>query len=174
MTFEITEGASNADIRRHIRELDRKLARGIRQGFFKVGSLLKTTAREQMMEKPKHGRLYKLKKGPHKITGMTSFGKVLSSQNSYMHRASNAYETPANFTGALRKSIGFEQAGMVLQLGAGGRGSGVDYAKYLEYGTRRGLFPRPLLGNAVEKQEGAIMPMMQEAVGHEINLLQGQ
>jgi hypothetical protein len=156
MTFEITEGASNADIRRHIRELDRKLARGIRQGFFKVGSLLKTTAREQMMEKPKHGRLYRIKRG----------SRIKN------HMASASGETPANVSGALRKSIGFEPSGMILVFGAGGRDSGVDYADYLESGTSK-MFPRPLLQNAVHKQQGAIMPMMQEAVGREINLIQG-
>ena len=157
MTFEITEGASNDAIRKHIRDLDRKIARGIRQGFFKVGSLLKTTAREQMMEKPKHGRLYRIKRG----------------SQTRNHIASAPYESPANVSGALRKSIGFEPSGMILVFGAGGRDSGVDYAAYLEDGTDK-MLPRPLLRNAVHKQQGAIMPMMQEAVGHEINLIQGK
>jgi len=156
MTFEIKEGASNADIRRHIRELDRKIAKGIRVGFDRVGRLLTTTAREQMMEKPKHGRLYRIKRG----------------SQTRNHTASAPYESPANVSGALRKSIGFEQAGMVLAFGAGGRSSGVNYAEYVNDGTRN-MYPRYLLPNAVKKQDGAIMPMMQEAVGHEINLIQG-
>jgi hypothetical protein len=88
------------------------------------------------------------------------------------HIASSYSETPANVTGALRKSIGFEPSGMILVFGAGGRDSGVNYADYLESGTDK-MLPRPLLRNAVHKQQGAIMPMMQEAVGREINLIQG-
>ncbi len=156
MTLDITESSGNTAVRRHIRNLDRLLIRGVRQGFFQVGSLLKKTAQEQMMEKPKHGRLYRIRRG----------SKIRN------HIASASGETPANRSGELRKSIGFESAGLVLQFGAGGRDSGVGYAKFLEDGTDK-MLPRPLLRNAVHTQEGAIMPMMQAAVGREINLLQG-
>ena len=104
-----------------------------------VGHLLIKTARSQMAEKPKSGRLYKIK------------GRK--------HRASAPGESPANITRALSKSIGYQTGNLSMQFGAGGRGSGVNYASYLE-----DKLDRPLLQNAVEKNEGSIEHIFQSTL----------
>ena len=120
-------------------QLDNNMEKGIRRGFFVVGHLLIKTARSQMAEKPKSGRLYKIK------------GRK--------HRASAPGESPANITRALSRSLGFQIGNLSMQFGAGGRGSGVNYASYLE-----NKLDRPLLQNAVEKNEGSIEHIFQSTL----------
>lgn len=65
-----------------------------------------------------------------------------------LHTASAPYESPANLSGKLKRSINRQQS-------AGNRyewkiGSPVDYARYLEHGTKN-MAPRPLFKNALDK-----------------------
>lgn len=150
MTFEIIPGDRNAHNTDAINNLDVNMKRGIRAGFFAVGSQLKKTAKSQMLEK-KHGRFYRVR------------------GRSRRHRASAPGESPANLSGALRGSIGFQIAGAdSMQFGAGGRSSGVNYAKPLEEGTPI-MEPRPLLGNAVKADEGTTQDLFQRAVSKAIS-----
>ena len=79
-----------------------------------IGEILVDNSK-QSMDKVSHGRVY--------IVG----GRV--------HIASKAGDTANNMTGALKKTIRFEIQGKVLEFGAGN--SQVDYAKYLEMGTKK-------------------------------------
>lgn len=67
------------------------------------------------------------------------------------HKASAAFETPANLTGKYSKSIGTDVSGEQLVFG-----NSVEYAGYLEFGTSR-MKPRPGLSNAIVDQERNIV-----------------
>lgn len=109
--------------------------RGIRQGFFAYGADLKRTASRQILEKPKGGRTYRVRRG----------------KTRRRHVASAPGESPANLSGDYRKSIGFKIKGS-SQMIFGAGSAKVPYAKFLEKGTRR-MKPRPGLGNAVRATE---------------------
>jgi len=109
--------------------------RGMRQGWFAVGALLKKRANEQILKKPKSGKLYKYK------------GRK--------HRASAAGESPANRSGTYRKSIGYKIKGY-SQLEFGAR---APYAGYLEKGTVK-MKPRPALKNAIDFETGRIQSVL--------------
>ena len=146
MTFEIVEGARNARVRAQISRTDINMRRGIRQGFFAVGSQLRMTARRQMLEK-KTGVKYKRLR----------------------RRSSSAGETPASQSGDLRNSLGYQIAGAdSMQFGAGGRDSGVSHARPLERGTSR-MRPRLLLGNAVKENEAMNQVLFRDAIARAIS-----
>ncbi len=149
MTFEIKAGPGHTKFINKFHTLDMDFKRGIRQGFFAVGSNLKVTAQHQMIEGPQTGRVYRTRRG--------------------RIRASAPGQTPANRTGALRRSIGFQIAGSdSMQFGAGGRASGVNYARPLERGTSR-MSPRPLLGNAVKANQAITLRLFSDAVTRTIS-----
>lgn len=150
MTFSIEIGSNNAENISAINNLDRNMRRGIRKGFYAVGSQLNHTARSQMLEK-KSGELYRVPGRRRKV------------------RASAPGESPANRTKKLRRSLGFQVSGAdSMQFGAGGRSSGVEYATYLEEGTPF-MQPRPLLGNAVNANEATIQNLFQSAMARSIS-----
>lgn len=115
-----------------IKRMDEATRRGMRQGFFQYGKDLVKTASRQILAKPKGGRTYLVRRG----------------KTRRRHVASAPGESPANLSGAYRKSIGFKIFGSAqMHFGAGN--SKVPYAAFLEKGTKR-MQPRPGLGNAVE------------------------
>lgn len=105
---------------------------GIRQGMFQLGKDLRKTASRQILAKNKTGRTYLIRRG----------------KTRRKHRSSAAGESPANLSGAYRRSLNFKLIGSTrLIFGAGN--SKVDYAKWLEEGTKK-MDARPGLGNAVK------------------------
>lgn len=141
--FKIVEDRNARQVFIQISNLDKTTNEAIRQSFYMIGKDLVSQTREIIMEKPKHGKLYKIKRS----------GRLK------LHRASAPGEAPANFTGSLRKSIGFDVVGstkMVFgarearQKGIVGNITGVQYGKYLEEGTRY-MSPRPYLEPIVKK-----------------------
>lgn len=94
------------------------------------------------MNKPKHGRVYKIGYGRH--------GVVL--KRARLHRASRAGESPAVISGRLRSSVYFQvQGGSQLRIGAN-----TPYARTLEEGgrnehgayiARRNYLKRPILNS---------------------------
>lgn len=125
----------NREVLIDIAGLDNATRRGIRQGFFQLGHALKRTANRQILEKPKKGRVYRIRRG----------------RTVRKHRASAPGESPANLSGKYRRSIGFKIRGS-QQLIFGAGSSTVPYAKWLERGTYR-MKPRPGLKNAVKATE---------------------
>lgn len=85
-------------------------------------------------------------------------GKVYKRSKKSFHTASRALQSPAVDTGRLIGSIGisqeFQTNKLKVTIGAGGRvvdGVYVDYAKYLEYGTKD-MLPRPFMKPAMEEE----------------------
>jgi HK97 gp10 family phage protein len=111
--------------------------RAIRQGFFRLGRDLKASADREILRRPKGGRVY-LIRGP--------------GGRRRRHIASAPGETHANFSGRLRRSIGWEVRGaqeLEFGYGAGPEAGAVPrYGIFLEFGTRR-MEPRPSLRNAI-------------------------
>ena len=155
--FKIVEGSENKTFFLSINSAGINMQRGIRQGFFAVGKKLVLTAREQMMEKPKTGKIYRIRRG-----------KTMRN-----HISSAPGESPANLSGALRKSIGW--GGLNdngFEFGAGG--GQVGYAGYLEDGTPNGqMKPRPLLKNSVTKNEATSQKLFDDAIAASLARVKG-
>lgn len=107
--------------------------RAIRQGFFQLGKDLKKTASDEILRKPKGGRVYVIR------------GAGGSRRR---HVASAPGETHANLGGKLRRSLGWQVQG-AEQLEFGYMDGLIpDYAPFVEFGTTR-MAARPSLQNAI-------------------------
>jgi len=130
--IEMHEGHGNKTVYIIINKIDESTRRGIRQGFFRLGSSLRRTASKQILSKNKTGRVYLIRRG----------------KRYRRHRASAPGESPANLSGNYRRKIGFQIRGH-KEMEFGGR---ADYSAFLEDGTNK-MEPRPGLGNAVKAEE---------------------
>lgn len=130
--MKIVEGRGNRHVYIQLQSIDENTRRGIRQGFFKLGSSLVRTASKQILKKDKTGRVYLIRRG----------------KTRRRHRASAAGQSPANLSGENRRSLGFKIKG-AEQMNFGGN---KDYTPHLEEGTRH-MEPRPGLGNSVKAEE---------------------
>jgi len=130
-----------------IDEIDHNFKRGIRQGWFRSGDKLIERANEQVLKKPKSGRVYNIRKGNRLVR----------------HRASAPGQSPANRTGTYRKSLGYKIRGWRdLEFGSTARGN-APYSVFLEQGTQK-MKPRPGLGNAVKVEEGKIQRILEAEI----------
>ena len=142
----IRPATKNQETLRKINYASKTTQRAVRRAFFVIGHQLVKTAKEQVLKGPKTGRIYRIKRGKRYKN----------------HQASAAGESPANLSGELRKSIGFEIKGSEqLEFGSG-RG-GVKYARYLEEGTKK-MAPRPLLGNAFAAEQSQIQQIFSNEI----------
>lgn len=133
--MKIKEGKDNKRILVNKTDIAGMTRRGIRQGFFKLGADLKKTANKQILKKPKSGRTYLVRRG----------------KTRRRHTASATGESPANLSGNYRRSINFKIIGSTRLIFGAGK-NGVEYAKFLEEGTKN-MGERPGLGNAVKKTQ---------------------
>lgn len=139
--FKLDPNKRNRRVELQIRNLDKATVRGIRQGFFKLGSALKNELNAEVLKKDKTGKVYKVRTR----AGRRGVGK------GRRHRSSAPGQTPANVTGNYRKNIGYQIHGSdKLEFGIR---DGAPYAKFLEEGTGR-MKPRPGIGNTVKKMQG--------------------
>jgi len=140
--FKVTPDLANQKVIIQIRNLISTQKTAIRRAFYFSGKDLVKTSKAMIMEKPKHGRLYRLKK--HGLT--------------VLHRASAPGEAPANFTGALKNSVDFTVSGAEKMIFGSrlyfpdrkGTPAGVKYGGYLEHGTKK-IAPRPYLEPSIVK-----------------------
>lgn len=132
MSFEFKSAPGNRKIFLDIGNSAQGVRRGIRQGFWALARDLRKGARDDIKQGPKTGKLYRVK------------------GRSRRHRASAPGEAPANLTGNLRKSVGFEIKG-TESLEFGYRDS-APYGKFLEDGTKR-MAKRPVLKPQVDASE---------------------
>lgn len=151
--LEFMARRGNEKIFIQINDVDNRTVRGIRQGFFRLGSNLKKELNRQVLAKPKGGRLYRLR---------TKSGRRRN------HRASAPGETPANLTGNYRRNIGFQLKG-TSELEFGIR-DGAPYAEFLEEGTPR-MAARPGVTNAVQEGQRNAQLFLESSLNNELNKL---
>jgi hypothetical protein len=115
--------------------------RGIRQGFYQVGKQLKASANKDILAKDKTGVVYLIRRG-----------KVRRK-----HRASAPGQTFANLSGAARRQLGYDVNGTSdLEFGFRKNSNTDPYTKVLETSLNR-----PALGNAVKKESGNNVMLME-------------
>lgn len=134
---------------RYLNNIKEDTQDAIRQSFYHAGKAMLADSRKEILTGLKTGNVYRVK-----INGVTK-----------LHRASAPGEAPANLTGNLRKSLGFEVSGwQQLEFGSrdGPPAAGVspkqnvaEYSKFLELGTST-MKPRPYLKPAIDKNERSI------------------
>lgn len=127
--------------------IEDSMTKGIRRGFFSWGDRLIKIANKNILKKPRHGRVYirRTKSGRRR-----------------RHVASVPGESHANYSGTLRKSLGWKIRGSSeLEFGYGVASSRAknqqapDYADYMENGTpNKKIKPRPTLKIAIRSTEG--------------------
>lgn len=96
------------------------------------------------LRKFKYKTVRKVKGGPR---GKTRYGAFPSAPG----------EPPHKQTGRLRASVAYEVDEGTL---TGRVGTNVDYGKYLELGTKRGIAPRPWLRRALAESYGKIQEIL--------------
>jgi hypothetical protein len=138
MTFDFKIDAKNRRVELKIANLSKATKEGIRQAFFSIGKDLKSTAKESILQGPKTGRIYFVKRG----------GKTIR------HQASAPGEPPANLTGALKDSIDFKVGSSSSMRFEAGNNE-VDYAAKLEEGI--GIKKRPYMIPAIKANERNII-----------------
>ncbi len=141
-----------------LHDVDRDTARGVRQGFFKIGQRLLAIANRNILDKTKKtGRIYIRRDRAGRRR---------------RHQASAPGETHANMTGALRKSIGWKVKGaesLTFQYGADGRLPPL-YDSAIEFGTKDGhIKPRPSLRNAIGEVDRDAEKYFEENIIKELN-----
>ena len=132
MTFDFKIDPKNRRVEIQISGLPKAIGKGIRQAFFPIGKDLVAEAKRSIVEGPKTGRTYRIRRR----------GKTI------IHQASAAGEAPANLSGALKNSIDFKvgsSSSMRFEAGS----SKVDYAAKLEEGI--GIAARPFMTPAIVK-----------------------
>ena len=124
MSFAFKADIGNRRILLDLGRHPQRIRVGIRQGFFALGRELRDGVRQKIKEGPTTGRLYRIKGRRRR------------------HRASAPGEAPANLSGKLRASVGFDIRG-TTQMEFGYRDT-VGYGGFLEVGTKN-MDPRPAL-----------------------------
>lgn len=131
----------------NVRNLDKATRRGARQGFYKVGKSLKATANKNILEKPKSGKTYIVRRGP---TGRRS-----------RHIASARGESFANRSGAARSTLGFDVRG-ANQLEFGFRKNAqTEYTKFLEDPNK---LNRPTLKIAIKQNQRNSVKLLEREI----------
>jgi HK97 gp10 family phage protein len=131
--------------------LPENIRRAIRQAMYSAGVLLVKDLKNDM-KLPKSGRIYKIKKG----------------KRTYTHIASSPDERPASMSGRLRKSINFLARGFNrIEFGS----EGVDYATYLEYGTRKMAKRQPFL-RTININNNKIISILRTKTKNQFNVIQ--
>lgn len=137
--FIIKEDPKNRQLIIDLKNLDNITVRGIRQSFYQVGSIAIRTINENVLKRPRSGKVYKYKRR--------------------RHRASVAGESFANRSGTARKTKGFSVRG-AEELEFGFRDKDAKYTKYLEEGTRN-MKARPTVGIASRQTQGKMQPIFE-------------
>lgn len=120
--------AHDQEVRKQIDNLPNLAPRATKRAFYDIGKDMREEVRRLIKETPKHGRIYR--------------------RNGRKHIASAPGEAPANWTGKLRRSVGFSVRRDEVEYGYK-----IFYGKFLEHGTWK-IKPRPGLRKAYENRIG--------------------
>lgn len=115
--------------------IDKEMKAGIRYGLYNFGDKLRKDIRADILSKNKTGKVYIIKKGNRR----------------YRHRASASGEAPANLTGNLRASVGFDVQGIDMKIGyreISQKGRPVTYGGRLEVELKRNAIEQAINNNA--------------------------
>jgi len=130
--------------------LPNAMAKAIRLSAYNAGRLLVEDLRKEI-KKPKSGRVYRIYLGKRKK----------------YHTASAPSEVPAYRSGKFYKSVNFVVRGLNrMEFGS----DGVDYAKYLEEGTRN-MAPRQPFERTNKKNYSLIKSMSTNNINNQLRLL---
>lgn len=159
ISINISEGGGEALIK--CKQVGKLTNRAIRAAFQKIGVDLRDSAAKGMLKHPKHGRLYRLKLHGRMVNHIAS--------------SDDGTEDPANFTGKLRKSLGYSLNGSSqMSFGAGDQNE-VNYALILEKGgtVTKGdknyrIEPRKYLQRAIKERQGNIRRHFEEQIQMEL------
>jgi len=108
--------------------------RATRRALYEYGSILRKKLKNAIKKKGRTGRTYNIYRRGRKTK----------------HIASAPFETPANITGKLKKSVDFKVEGDYKM--KFGYDDSVDYGKHLEKGTKK-MKPRTGLKNIIDKTQ---------------------
>lgn len=135
----IEQPRSNEVIIQNLIDSPENAARGVRRGFHRFGKELVDRNRKLIRKGPKTGKLYRIPGRKRR------------------HRASAPGEAPANLTGDLARSIGYEILSSGSEMAYGSRSEkdskgGVPYGAWLDGGTKR-IKPRPHVSRTATELE---------------------
>jgi len=141
MTVKFTASRQNDKVFGRIENIGKLTKRGLRQGMFKAGHTLISSANEEILRGVKSGKTYirKDRRGRWR-----------------RHIASAPGETHANMSGMLRRSLSFQLRGsseIEFGYGVSSGKTAPDYAEFVEFGTSK-MKARPSLKNALEAEQG--------------------
>lgn len=160
--IRIKYGSQNDNIKINIFRIGKSSVEGIRKAFYYIGKDLQQTSQQSILSKNKTGKVY-----------LVRLGKIKK-----RHQASAEGQAPANLTGNLRKSIGYEvRGGDQMEFGSrnGPPAAGLspkqnvaDYAPFLEFGTSK-MGARPFIQPSLMKNEGNIIQHFERELEKELN-----
>lgn len=135
MTYLLTRSRDTEKVLVKLEQANILTEKGIRRAWFAVGKDLKASANKEILRRPKGGRTYIRRDRAGRRR---------------RHVASAPFETHANMTGALRKSIGWKVRGVQLEYGYGATKPAPSYAPFVELGTTK-MEPRPSIQNSIKE-----------------------
>lgn len=140
MTIEV----SNIDkVARQMGAKEDEVLKNVKRALLSSGNLIKKIITDSMQKEPKGGKIY--------------------TRGSVSHQASAPRQAPAVDTGRLVSSINVDFRPDRYYVDAGVLPVEVEYARYLEYGTRK-MQPRPFIAPARVKARRPVERKFQRAV----------
>lgn len=150
--FNIIPDSNNRRAEIHILQTPQNAQNGVRFGLYKLGLFLKKDASDGIKKSPKTGKRYY-------YSGWERRGK-----SGFWTRSSQAGAYPANQTGRLRKSLGFQVIGQSrMEFGLRAK-----YGKWLEEGTRK-MQARPALKLTVLGTIPEQLRIMQDSINRSLS-----
>lgn len=144
MTIEI-EGIDEA--LKEFANVEKEILKNVKQALVSSGNLLKKTMTDSMQKEAKTGRIYQ--------------------RGGVSHQASDDGQPPAVDTGRLVGSIGVFPNLTQFEIEAGVKQPMVEYAQWLEFGSRR-MEERPFIRPAEVKAAPAIREKFRKAIDRAI------